>query len=74
MNILNGPEEDRILFYINRLGSDKAKAKCLEVARLYRNGVLCNGRNGRPFCFASIPLYRRKYIESYLHFKRVALE
>ena len=65
-------ENSRIQFYIDMLGRDKAKLQCLKSARIYRTSVLNNGVN-RPFCFASTVNYRRKYIESYLDFKRFAM-
>lgn len=67
------PESRRLRFYIAQGGQEYAENRALEAARIYRRSVLNNGHNGRPFCFASTPGFRRGYIESYLHFKRFAL-
>lgn len=64
------PGDARIAFLERRDGIDAAKDFAKRTMRQYRKCVLMNGRHGRKFHFASYGEYRRKFIESYLAFKR----
>jgi len=66
-------EAHRIQFLIERDGPEEAKQTILTYARTYRRAVLDNGHCGGKRHHASLPQYRRTFIESYLEFKRFAL-
>jgi hypothetical protein len=62
-------EDARIQFLIDRDGIEAAKEFARRTMRTYRTCVLQNGRNGRPFHFASYGEWKPRFIRSYLAFK-----
>lgn len=66
-------ETDRLNFMIRRDGDVKAREFAIRTLRIYRACVLMNGRNGRKFHHASLPQFRRSFIDSYLCLKHFAL-
>lgn len=68
-----GIEKDRLGSLIDRVGIDAAVAFAKQTRLIYRKSVL-NRRdpkqNDKKWCHASLPTYRRTFIESYLIFKR----
>jgi hypothetical protein len=49
---------------------EQAIAFARQTVKVYRTCVLQNGRNGKKLHHASLPQYRRGFIESYLVLKR----
>jgi hypothetical protein len=67
-------ELQRISLVVRERGIDGAIDWARQTMRTYRRSVLQDGRNGRPFHFASHGNYRRRFIESYLQMKRFVLK
>lgn len=67
-------EFQRIALICARDGLAAAVDFCARTSRIYRDAVLASGRRGHHHAhFASLPEYRRKFIGSYLDFKRFYL-
>jgi hypothetical protein len=64
-------EEHRLAFLENRDGKDAAKEFAKRTMRMYRSAVLASRKRGfdKPH-HASLPEYRRGFIESYCALKR----
>jgi hypothetical protein len=65
-------ESERIDFLIRRDGHEKAREFAVRTLRAYRKCLLMTGNGGRKFHHASLPQYRRSFVESYLYLKRFA--
>ena len=65
-------EEERIKFVLRRDGELKAREFAIRTLGIYRRCVLMNGKRGRKFHHASLPEFRRGFVESYLCLKRFA--
>jgi hypothetical protein len=67
-------ERRRIAFLCARDGIAGASEYCERTSRIYRRSVLTSRKRGHLHVhFASLPEYRRRFIASYLDFKRFAL-
>jgi len=64
------PEKSRIEFLIKRDGLEATKKWVAQTMQTYRRAVLDKGDINKHGNVASTRAYRRKYIESYLSFKR----
>lgn len=64
LNDQGAAEAQRLALVEQRDGRDAARAFASRSLRIYRQAVL------NPRHFAATPLYRRRFIESYLEFKR----
>ena len=63
-------EQSRLQFYIDRDGMSGAIEFAKQTMKIYRKAVLTSRKRGyqKP-SFASLPEYRKSFIESYLSFK-----
>lgn len=66
--------ETRHLLIMEKSGLDEALRFALQTMKTYRKAVLNNRKHGRAFSHASLPQYKRGFIESYLVFKRFYLQ
>ena len=67
---LNAAEHNRILFVFARDGDAAAIEFARRTFAKYRECLRMDGRNGRKLHHASLPQYRRSFIESCLEFRR----
>ncbi len=72
-------EHDRYNFMVNRDGEAAALEFAKTTYKSYRKAVLRNSKRTLPACavgprhFASLPEYRRSFIESYVYLKNKVL-
>jgi len=64
------PESTRIKFLIERDGIEATREWVARTMKIYRQAVLYKGDMNKHGHFATNIVYRRKFIESYLSFKR----
>lgn len=67
---LDRAEKNRLSFIENRDGKEAAKEFAQRTLDKYRECLRMDGRNGRKFHHASLPQFRRGFVESCLEFRR----
>jgi hypothetical protein len=65
-------ETARLAFIEQRDGKQAASEFARRTMAIYRTAVLCSRKRGKVPHHASLPEYRRGFIESYLAFKEAA--
>ncbi len=68
------PEKRRIEFLIERDGLEATRAWVARTMKIYRQAVLYKGDINKRGHFATTIAFRRKFIESYLSFKKFLRE